>query len=143
VTITEADWDQYESVAGSFQSQHRPDTCLPTALKNVLGELAERHDSPELEYSLDELGEICDYRDRMGSSTEEVPERLGAELEPDGYTVKTLMSCELSELDHIIQSGERFLSCCQLTPELFRHHRWVGYPYGDRWGALQSQISYF
>jgi hypothetical protein len=119
VTITEADWDQYEAVTGSFQSQHRPDTCLPTALKNVLDELAERHDSPELEYGLDELSEICDYRDRMGSSTEEVPERLGAELELDGYTVKTLMNCELSELGHIIQSGESSYPIANLPPGYF------------------------
>jgi hypothetical protein len=61
VTITSDDRERYQTAVGDFHTQPEPDNCLPTALKNILDELADRKDEPNLRYSVSDLGEALDY----------------------------------------------------------------------------------
>lgn len=119
MTITDSDRENYQATIDGFTSQHTPDDCLPTALKNILDELAERHNESGLSYSLQKLHQICEYRNGMASSAEKVPDRLGDRLENKGYTVKSAINVEMSELDSIVSSEESSYPIVELDPDYF------------------------
>lgn len=119
MTITDSDREEYQTTIGAFHSQHKPDDCLPTALKNILDELSNRHAQPEISYSLDTLHQLCNYKEGMASTSEYVPDRLGDRLETDGYTVKSATNVELSELAGLIQSEESSYPIAEVDPDYF------------------------
>lgn len=119
MTITDSDREEYQSTIAEFHSQHKPDDCLPTALKNILNELADRHDEPGLSYSLQKLHQICNYKDEMAATPEYVPDRLGDRLEDDGYMVKSAINVELSELAGLIESEESSYPIAEVDPDYF------------------------
>ena len=42
MTITESDEETYQATVSDFQPQITADACLPTAIKNILDDVAER-----------------------------------------------------------------------------------------------------
>lgn len=119
MTISDADWRRYENTTEDFQPQTLPDQCLPIALKNVLDEMADRLDYPGLSFSISDLEDICNYQEGMGSSAEEVPHVLGAEIEEIGFTVKTQINMSLGDLDEKIEKGTCSYPLVELDPDYF------------------------
>lgn len=93
MTITDVDREAFHTTVEEFKPQITEDMCLPTALKNVLDEFAERHgaDSP---LSLSDLNDICDYREGSASTAYGVPTKLDPEIEE--YGIKTCINMGIS-----------------------------------------------
>ncbi|QCW04366.1 hypothetical protein [Natrinema pallidum] len=119
MTITEGDYEQYQETVDGFHSQQVPDSCLPTALKNILDEFAERAGESGLEFSLRQLNNICDYNKGMASTAEFVPERLEDKVGDNGYTAKVAINLDMSELSSIIDGDSSSYPIVELDPSYF------------------------
>jgi len=139
MTITEGDISEYESTTESFKHQPGLLDCLPVAVKNILSELADRHDKPQIEHSEREIKEMSDYDPEMGTSGRALISNLSAELQQFGYTVKDQTNCTLEELDDIIQSRLSSLPVVSLRPEYFDEIKeWD--PRGSRRGKNRPHV---
>jgi len=92
--------------------------CLPTALKNILDEFADRHDA-ESPLSQSELNDICDYREGNGATSYGVPDRLDPEIEEDGIETRITINTSLNDLQAIIDDRERSLPLVELDAAYF------------------------
>ena len=113
VTITDANREMFQSTVVDFRPQIQEDMCLPTALKNVLDELADRHDG-RVPLSQLELNDICDYREGSAATARNVPARLNPEIEDYGIEVKVAIGLTFDDLGAIITDNERSLPIVEL-----------------------------
>ena len=118
VTITEADRETFQSTVKEFQPQINEDQCLPAALKNILDELADRHDGSHT-LSLSDLADICDYREGFASSTRNIHSRLNPEIEQFNLEVKTTTGTHFDDLEAIINNDYRSLPIVELDDAYF------------------------
>jgi signal transduction histidine kinase len=118
VTITDADRETFQTTVEEFRPQITEDMCLPTALKNVLDEFAERHgfDSP---LSLSDLNDICDYRDGGASTSRNVPAKLDPEIEEYGIETRIMFNTTFEDLEAIIDDNDRSLPIVELDAAYF------------------------
>lgn len=114
MTITQSDRDAFQSTVEDFQPQINEDQCLPAALKNVLDDLANRHDGDHT-LSLSDLDDICDYREGAASSTRNIHARLNPEIREYGTEVKTATGINFDDLQAIIDEKDRSLPIVELT----------------------------
>lgn len=118
MTITDADRETFQSTVKDFQPQITEDMCLPTALKNVLDEFAERHDS-DSPLSLSEINDICDYRAGGASTSHGVPARLDPEIEEYGIETRIIYNATFEDLKAIIKDDDRSLPIVELDSAYF------------------------
>lgn len=135
VTIEKVDVNRFKSTSDAyFKPQPTPDYCLPIGIRNILEELADRHDAPNLAIPRREIEDITNYTPGFASSSEQVPAVLGAELEDIGYTVKQQQNTQLAELDEIIQRGTASYPLVELDPKYF--------DYIENWSPQSSRRGY-
>ena len=118
MTITEADRETFQSKVDDFQPQVHPDQCLPTALKNVLDEMAERHGGKQ-PLSLSDLDDLCEYERGLASVARNIHARLNPEIEDMGVEVKTARGVNIEDLDAIINDDSRSLPVVELHQNYF------------------------
>lgn len=118
MTITEADRETFQTTVEDFRPQITEDMCLPTALKNILDEFAERHDS-ESPLSQSDINDICDYREGAASTARGVPEKLDPEIEDYGIETRISMGTSFDDLQAIIEDNERSLPIVELDEAYF------------------------
>lgn len=122
MTITETDRERYQTTVGDFQAQIQPDACLPTAIKNVIDELAERLDIDGMSMSQSDVNDLCGYREGLYSREEIIPEQLTHELSEFGFEAResTAPQMDFVELQTIIDTEQASLPIVELDPEYFR-----------------------
>lgn len=118
MTITDADRETFQETVTDFRPQIAEDMCLPTALKNILDELADRHDG-SISLSTSDLNDICDYREGFAATSRNVPARLNPEIEQYGIEVKVAMGITFQDLEAIIVDDERSLPIVELDSAYF------------------------
>jgi len=123
VTITEDDHAQFETTVGDFHTQPEPDSCLPTAVKNVLQELAARQERSGLEHSVSDVADALDYEQGRAAVSDRIATRLDPLVEADGYEVKVKVGVEFDELREIIERDDRSLPICELHASYFEELR--------------------
>lgn len=119
MTITDEDREQFRVTTADFHAQPEPDNCLPTAVKNVLGDLADRKDEPELEYSVSDIANQLDYQRGAAATSSRVASRIDPLIEDAGYEVKTMVGVDIDQLQTVIESEDRSLPICELHSEYF------------------------
>jgi hypothetical protein len=121
MTITDSDIEKYQSTVGDFVPQHTPDGCYPTAIKNIINELAERKGMNGMAMSLSDINDICNYEEGMYTQEEIVPEALSRELSEFGYeaTKATAPEMDYAELQEIIDNEDTSLPIVELDPRYF------------------------
>jgi len=118
MTIHESDQQEYQATVSEFLPQIEPMDCLPTALKNIVDDLVERHDISGVNLSKSDLNELCDFREGLGASVDRVPERLSPEIK--GYEVISDTFIEIDELDRIIESEHCSYPLVDVSQEYFK-----------------------
>jgi hypothetical protein len=118
VTISEADRETFQTAVSDFRPQITEDMCLPTALKNVLDELADRHGVDEI-LSLSEINDICDYRAGAASTARNVPAKLDPEIEDWGIETRIQVGTSFDDLQAIIDDNDRSLPIVELDSAYF------------------------
>ena len=118
MTITETDRETFQATVDDFQPQHHPDQCLPTALKNILDEMAERHGGTS-PLSLSDLDDICEYERGFASVTQNIHARLNPEIAESGVEVKTARGLNIEDLNAIINDQSRSLPVVELHQDYF------------------------
>lgn len=118
MTITQSDRETFQTAVEDFRPQIQEDNCLPTALKNVLDHHADRH-GLDLNLSLSDINEHCDYREGMGATARGVPAQLNPEIEDHGLEVRVSIGTSLDDLDAIIEDGDRSLPIVELDDAYF------------------------
>lgn len=118
MTITDADRETFWDTVEEFQPQITEDMCLPTALKNVLDDFAQRH-GRESPLSLSELNEICDYREGGAATARDVPPKLDPEIEEYGIETRIMLNTSFDDLKAIIEGDDRSLPIVELDEAYF------------------------
>lgn len=118
MTITETERETFQETVTDFQPQITEDMCLPTALKNVLDEFADRHDA-DSPLSQSELNDICDYREGAGASSHNIAARLDPEIEEYGIETRITINTSLDDIQAIIDDQERSLPLVELDAAYF------------------------
>lgn len=85
MTITDTDMETYQATVSDFVPQIKADTCYPTAIKNILDELAGRKGLDGMSMSISDINELCNYREGMYTEEEIIPEALSRELSEFGF----------------------------------------------------------
>ncbi|MDZ7731609.1 MAG: hypothetical protein U5K37_12905 [Natrialbaceae archaeon] len=119
MTITSQDRAFFSETAAEFHTQYELDHCLPTAVKNVLNELADRIDEPKLQTNMSDLNDHLDYREGAAAASDRLGARLDPLLEEHGYETRTMTGTSIEELAGIIDDQSASLPCCDLDPEYF------------------------
>jgi hypothetical protein len=139
MTITEHDIDQYESTIDNFKYQPGLQDCLPVAVKNILSEIAKRHEKSQIEFSESELKDMSDYDPEMGTSGRTLIPSLSAELQNYGYTAKDQTNCTPQDITEIIESPSASFPVVSLKPEYFDEIKdWD--PHGSRRGRNRHHV---
>lgn len=118
MTITDADRETFQSTVEDFQPQIAEDMCLPTALKNILDEFAERHGS-DGPLSLSELNDICDYRAGGASTSRNIPARLDPEIEEHSIETRIIYNASFKDVQAVIDDEDRSLPIVELDSAYF------------------------
>lgn len=119
MTITEKDIRYYESTTESFKHQPGLQDCLPVAVKNILSELANRHEKPQIEYSESDIKEMSDFDPELGTSGRTLIPSLSAELEDYGYVIKDQRNSTPQDIENVIKSQSSSFPAVSLKPEYF------------------------
>ena len=119
MTITSGDLERFQTTAGDFHTQPEPDSCLPTAIKNLLDELADRKNESSLRYSISNIADALDYIETRASTSDHLAARLDPFLEDAGYEVNAMMGVGYDQLQKIIDSEDRSLPACELHEQYF------------------------
>jgi len=119
MTIHEEDLENYEATTDSFKYQPDMQDCLPVCVKNILDELAERHDQPQIQYSESEIKQMSDHDPDFGSTGRLLVTNLSAEIRDYGYTVKDQTGTEFDELNNIIESSTASFPTVSVSPDYF------------------------
>jgi len=121
VTVSETDENVYQSRVSDFTSQITSDACLPTAIKNVLDDLADRQNISEMKIGQSEMNDLCGYREGMFSQEEIIVEQLTHEISGYGYEVIERSGAEMNynALQKIINNDRASLPIVELDPDYF------------------------
>jgi hypothetical protein len=121
VTISETDKNTYQSRVSDFTPQITADACLPTAIKNVLDDLADRQDVDEMKMSQSDMNDLCGYREGMHSREEIIVEQLTHEISDYGYEAIEQSGPEMDYgvLQKIIDNDQASLPIVELDPDYF------------------------
>lgn len=90
MTITSEDTERFQSAVADFHTQPEPDSCFPTALKNIFDDLAERKGRPSLKHSISEIADALDYIERRASASDRLASRIDPLLEDGRYEVNVM-----------------------------------------------------
>lgn len=121
MTITETDEETYQATVSEFQPQITADGCYPTAIKNILDELAEREGHDEMSLSLSDVNDLCNYREGLYTEEEIIPEALTREVSEYGYQAVEASGAEMDyeRLQQIIDDENSSLPIVELDPSYF------------------------
>lgn len=119
MTITNEDRELYQSTVTDFHTQHEPDSCFPTAIKNIFDELADRKDEPSLRHSVSDIGDVLDYIEDRASASDRLASRLDPLLEDAGYEINVMTGVGYDQLQTIIDSEDRSLPVCEFHEQYF------------------------
>jgi len=119
VTITNEDRERYETTVSDFHTQPEPDSCFPTALKNVLDELADRKNQPNLRYSISKLADTLDYVENRASTSDRLATRIDPLLQEAGWEVNHMTGMGYDQLQTVIESDDRSLPLCEFDEQYF------------------------
>lgn len=119
MTLHQEDFDHYEETTSSFKYQPGIQDCLPVCVKNILDELAERHDQPQIRHSESEIKRMSDYDADFGSTGRLLVSNLSSELQDYGYTVKDQTNMEFAELNDVIQTPTASYPTVSVSPDYF------------------------
>lgn len=121
MTITESDEETYQATVSEFQPQIKPDGCYPTAIKNILDELAERKGFDGMKLSLSDVNDLCNYRDGLYTEEEIIPEALTREISEYGFQAVEASGTEMDyeRLKKIIDDENTSLPIVELDPSYF------------------------
>jgi hypothetical protein len=121
VTITESDEETFQSQISEFHAQHFADQCYPAAVKNIIDELAERKNKPEMIQSLSEVNDICGYKPGLRCEEELIQPRLTQKLSQYGYEAvqKRAPEMDWEKLEGVIQNEQTSLPIIELTGRYF------------------------
>lgn len=118
MTITDVEREAFQTTVEEFQPQITADMCLPTALKNILDEFAERHDA-DGPLSLSDLNDICDYREGNAATARDVPAKLDPEIKEYDIETRVSMGTSFDDLQAIIDDNDRSLPIVELDAAYF------------------------
>lgn len=121
MTITQSDRRTYQSKVSEFERQEAVNTCLSRSIQNILGELSDRHDRPEITIDHDVILDVCDYLPKWGCSVEFLPESLNGELNQHGYSAYIETHLEVNELESIIENDQMSFPIVELSPAYLHH----------------------
>ncbi|MFC6720702.1 hypothetical protein [Halobacteriaceae bacterium SHR40] len=119
MTITNEDRKRCQTTVTDFHTQHEPDSCFPTALKNVLDDLADRRDESALRHSVSDLGDALDYVENRASASDRLAARIDPLIEGAGYEVNHMTGVGYEQLQTIIESDDRSLPICEFHEQYF------------------------
>lgn len=121
LTIGSEETRSYQSRVSEFARQQSENTCLTRAIQNVLGDLARRHEVPELTLDHETVKEICDHRPGIGAVAEPLPEALDTEIEAYGYRGRVETEIGESKLESIIEAEDCSLPIAELSASYLHH----------------------
>jgi hypothetical protein len=123
VTITESDEETYQATVSDFQPQITADACLPTAIKNILDDVAERENIDGISMSQSDVNDLCGYREGFFSREEIIPEQLTHEVSEYGFEAReaTAPKMDLERLKAIIENDDASLPIVELDPDYFKN----------------------
>lgn len=104
MTITQEDQRIYDSKVSTFTRQSEENTCLPVTIVNVIDELADAKNKPEMKVDFEDILDVVDYDPFLGSTTDFIPERLSPYLQPHQFTVQETRGLNLDDLEQIISN---------------------------------------
>lgn len=119
MTITNEDRERYQTTVDDFHTQPEPDSCFPTALKNILDELADRKGEPSLSYRVSNLADALDYVENRASASDRLAARLDPLVEDAGLEVNHMTGMDYDQLQTIIESEDRSLPLCEFHEQYF------------------------
>lgn len=121
MTISEDEEESYQATVSDFVPQIQPDACYPTAIKNILDELAERKDLLGMAMSLSDIDDLCNYREGLYAQEDIIPEALTRELSEYGYQAVESQApfMDWNELERIIDADTTSLPIVELDPAYF------------------------
>ena len=121
MTITESDKETYQSTVSEFQPQITADGCYPTAIKNVLDELAERTGHGGMSMSLSDVNSLCNYREGLYTEEQIIPDALTREVSDYGYRAVEASGSDMDyeRLQQIIDNESISLPIVELDPSYF------------------------
>jgi len=121
MTITDTDMETYQSAVSDFVPQIKPDGCYPTAIKNIIDELAERQNIDEMSMSLSDINDLCNYQEGMYTEEEIIPEAISREISDFGYQAVEASAPDMNftELQRIINNHKTSLPVVELDPRYF------------------------
>lgn len=119
MTITNDDRERYQTTVSNFHTQPEPDSCFPTALKNILDELADRKNEPNLRYNISDLGDALDYVQNRASASDRLAARIDPLIEDAGWEVNHMTGAGYDQLQTIIESDDRSLPLCEFHEQYF------------------------
>lgn len=119
MTIETADWNRYHEATEDFHYQAEPDSCFPTALKNIFDELADRIGEPSIRHNISDIADALDYENNRASATDRLSSRLDPLLEDGRYEVNAMTGMGYEQLNTIIDDDQRSLPICELHMQYF------------------------
>lgn len=121
MTITESDEEAYQSTVTDFQPQITADSCYPTAIKNILDELADRKGISDLSLSQSDINDLCNYREGLYTEEAIIPDALTREVSDYGYQAVEASGSEMDydRLKQIIDDDNASLPIVELAPRYF------------------------
>lgn len=141
MTISQQERDAFQSRVSDFHSQPEPDDCLPTAIKNILHDLAVRKDEPALNVSISNLNEALDYNEGRAARSDRIASRVDPLIEGGGYEIMKA-SASPEQLQKIANSSDTSLPVCELDSEYFEYvdHGYNPEQGRDRYGRFQHVV---
>lgn len=121
MTITESDKEAYQSTVTDFQPQITADSCYPTAIKNILDEMADRKGISDLSLSQSDINDLCNYREGLYTEEAIIPDALTREVSDYGYQAVEASGTEMDydRLQRIIDDDNASLPVVELAPRYF------------------------
>ena len=119
MTITDEDREHFQAEVTDWHAQPTPDDCLPTAMKNILDDLAEREGVTELNHSLSDINDQLEYAERAATPTQGLTRRVDNLIQGSGYEASLMTATDFDQLRTIIDSSGRSFPICDLDPSYF------------------------
>lgn len=121
MTISEADEGKFQSKIADFHAQHHDDQCYPACIKNIIDELADRKDKPEMSLSMSEVNDLCNYTPGLRCEEDLIPPNLTQAMTEYGYeaAVETGPVMDRDHLEKIIQNEDTSLPIVEIDGKYF------------------------
>lgn len=135
MTITEQQRATYQTTVSDFTHQEEPNTCLAVAIKNILDELADRKEIPELKIDLEEILDAVDFDPFLGCSSDYLPERIGPHLNSHRHEVIERRDLSMDGLQTLLTDDDSSYPIVELDPRYIEwNDEYEGQPgmYGNR-----------